>query len=567
MLMCLVPFLVLVLGTLIVLIYLFYPLRSMKSVEICKVLCQRLYHVFGSPVTMVTDNATYFVSAEFKNLAFALGVKVIETTSCYPQANLVERYNHNLMVAIWGVGLYQLSLAFDNVLSSATKRVPAELFFSTSLFHLLINAWGLNEFCWEALDVRELEGIWAETMQSGVRSDTFLCNKAAKFSSKLATKFAAPFIVRRFLTPRLRGVVVVRLLASHLGEQGSIPGGINPGLLHVGNIPDDTTGRWGKFTDNKYTHSKVKQVPYSLWLGDGPVLCIASTLPHTHMCCNTYLKRQLFVCMVLRHGGFQGSHLEYCGWKQALDSQSAHDCRDVPAALWLVALAGGSCGVEHSLLLHSLHSATNDVVSKVIWGVERGLSQRGIWWGCGGEETPGVTTQGRLSHAPASLDCRLQEGPELSQLPRTEIAAHTRRRIERKRLWISAGVSASMRATRSSVVNVADRPRDTCFRWERYPTRLCIVVLLQGPGQALKVVDNNRLQCDGEQCITRPAYATDEPSWCCKQVWDWRRRWLAIRPSWPECLACGEQSAATSVMGTWTTCPDVEAGDGACLWG
>ncbi|KAJ8881960.1 hypothetical protein PR048_018448 [Dryococelus australis] len=39
------------------------------------------------------------------------------------------------------------------------------------------------------------------------------------------------------------GDVVARLLASHLGYQGSIPGGVAPGLSHVGIMPNDVTGQ------------------------------------------------------------------------------------------------------------------------------------------------------------------------------------------------------------------------------------------------------------------------------------------------------------------------------------
>ncbi|KAJ8890863.1 hypothetical protein PR048_010372 [Dryococelus australis] len=40
------------------------------------------------------------------------------------------------------------------------------------------------------------------------------------------------------------GGVVVRLLASHLGEAGSIRGGVAPGFSHVGIVPDYFAGRW-----------------------------------------------------------------------------------------------------------------------------------------------------------------------------------------------------------------------------------------------------------------------------------------------------------------------------------
>ncbi|KAJ8881180.1 hypothetical protein PR048_017653 [Dryococelus australis] len=40
-----------------------------------------------------------------------------------------------------------------------------------------------------------------------------------------------------------RGGVVVRLLASHRGEPGLIPGGVAPGFSHVGIVSDDAAGR------------------------------------------------------------------------------------------------------------------------------------------------------------------------------------------------------------------------------------------------------------------------------------------------------------------------------------
>ncbi|KAJ8880845.1 hypothetical protein PR048_017317 [Dryococelus australis] len=41
-----------------------------------------------------------------------------------------------------------------------------------------------------------------------------------------------------------RGGVVVRIIASHLGELCSIPGGVAPGYSHAGSVPDGASGRW-----------------------------------------------------------------------------------------------------------------------------------------------------------------------------------------------------------------------------------------------------------------------------------------------------------------------------------
>ncbi|KAJ8871521.1 hypothetical protein PR048_027843 [Dryococelus australis] len=46
----------------------------------------------------------------------------------------------------------------------------------------------------------------------------------------------------RSLDVGYRGGVVVRILASHPGEPGSITGGVAPGFSHVGIVPDDAAG-------------------------------------------------------------------------------------------------------------------------------------------------------------------------------------------------------------------------------------------------------------------------------------------------------------------------------------
>ncbi|KAJ8894149.1 hypothetical protein PR048_006759 [Dryococelus australis] len=50
------------------------------------------------------------------------------------------------------------------------------------------------------------------------------------------------FYSRRSIRPIGRGDVVFRLLSSHQGEPGSIPGGVDHGFSHVGIVPDDSAG-------------------------------------------------------------------------------------------------------------------------------------------------------------------------------------------------------------------------------------------------------------------------------------------------------------------------------------
>ncbi|KAJ8880199.1 hypothetical protein PR048_016665 [Dryococelus australis] len=107
-----------------------YNQRSIESIEICKILSQRLFPVFGSPVYMVR---------QCHSRGFPNGIP----------------YRLN-------VGLYQLSFAFNNVVSSVTMKVPAELFFGRILFHSLIHTWGLPDFYWDVIGKKDLDEIWEE---------------------------------------------------------------------------------------------------------------------------------------------------------------------------------------------------------------------------------------------------------------------------------------------------------------------------------------------------------------------------------------------------------------------
>ncbi|KAJ8873682.1 hypothetical protein PR048_024514 [Dryococelus australis] len=55
----------------------------------------------------------------------------------------------------------------------------------------------------------------------------------------------------------MRNSPVVSLLASHLGEPGSIPGGITPGFSHVKIVPNDAVGRWVYSGISRFPHPYI----------------------------------------------------------------------------------------------------------------------------------------------------------------------------------------------------------------------------------------------------------------------------------------------------------------------
>jgi transposase InsO family protein len=59
-----------------------------------------VFFAFSVPGVLVSDNAKCFVSKEFKQFRFGLGIKHVTTTPYYPQPSHGERFNRNLRSAL-----------------------------------------------------------------------------------------------------------------------------------------------------------------------------------------------------------------------------------------------------------------------------------------------------------------------------------------------------------------------------------------------------------------------------------------------------------------------------------
>lgn len=93
---------------------------------------------YGTPRSVVTDNAKVFCCKNFKDLCFRWGIDHVTTTPYYPQASLAEQVNLNLKAALkvfhhesqssWDEDLSWLSLAFNTAVHESTKSTPDILF-------------------------------------------------------------------------------------------------------------------------------------------------------------------------------------------------------------------------------------------------------------------------------------------------------------------------------------------------------------------------------------------------------------------------------------------------------
>jgi transposase InsO family protein len=122
----------------------FFPVRKISS-QVVSGCLERVFFspAFGTPTSVVTDNAKVFCCKQFRDLCFRWGITHITTTPYYPQASLAERVNRNLKSTLkifhhesqsaWDEDLPWLSLAFNTAVHESTKCTPDKLFLGREL--------------------------------------------------------------------------------------------------------------------------------------------------------------------------------------------------------------------------------------------------------------------------------------------------------------------------------------------------------------------------------------------------------------------------------------------------
>jgi hypothetical protein len=132
----------------------FCPVRKISAQVVLDCLERVYFPAYGTPDSIVTDNAKVFRGKQFRDLCFRWGIEHITTTPYYPQASLAERVNRNLKSALkifhhesqtaWDVNLPWLSVAFNTAVHERTKSTPDKLFLGREMKTPLEVRWDLS---------------------------------------------------------------------------------------------------------------------------------------------------------------------------------------------------------------------------------------------------------------------------------------------------------------------------------------------------------------------------------------------------------------------------------------
>jgi hypothetical protein len=140
------------------------PLREATTKATVKALKERIVSSISVPEAIVSDNARYFTSREFRQLL--LRIRHVTTSPYHPQPSHAERFNKNLRAAliayhsdaqnIWDRNLTWLQLAFNTADHESTKATPFAVIFPFRSGSPLFNRWKINYLLPEKCDQRVL---------------------------------------------------------------------------------------------------------------------------------------------------------------------------------------------------------------------------------------------------------------------------------------------------------------------------------------------------------------------------------------------------------------------------
>lgn len=115
----------------------FVWLKALRKATATAIVCyieSEIFHQFGAPESIFSDNGVQFISKEFKGMAAKYGVKQMFTATHAPQANASERVNRSIVAAIrayvekdhtnWDAHLSSIASALRNSVHSSSGHSP-----------------------------------------------------------------------------------------------------------------------------------------------------------------------------------------------------------------------------------------------------------------------------------------------------------------------------------------------------------------------------------------------------------------------------------------------------------
>jgi len=216
----------------------FTLVRKISSQIVSDCLERSVFPAYGTPASIVTDNARVFCCKQIRDLCFRWGITHITTTPYYPQASLAERVNRNLKSALkifhhgsqttWDEDLTWLSLAFNTTVHESTKSTPDKLFLGRELKCPLSVRWDLSSVSVDGPGEPN-QSFWTQAYENLMQAkskvarrynanrkphqfrigDTVIyclnlaSSKAQNISAKLLLRWSKPMVIAKIVRPNV----------------------------------------------------------------------------------------------------------------------------------------------------------------------------------------------------------------------------------------------------------------------------------------------------------------------------------------------------------------------------
>lgn len=119
-------------------------MREATTANVISFLTREVFHKFGVPETIHSDNGKQFTAKEFGKMMDMYKIKHLKTAFYAPQSNAAERVNQSILAAIraymeedhrdWDLYLSEIECALRTSVHSATGVTPFFALFGHNMF-------------------------------------------------------------------------------------------------------------------------------------------------------------------------------------------------------------------------------------------------------------------------------------------------------------------------------------------------------------------------------------------------------------------------------------------------
>uniref|UniRef100_A0A1B6KWE7 RNA-directed DNA polymerase n=1 Tax=Graphocephala atropunctata TaxID=36148 RepID=A0A1B6KWE7_9HEMI len=212
-----------------------HPLKECNSMQVIKNL-EIIFNNFSTPQILVSDNASYFTSKEFKSFLFKHYIQLRHIPAYRANGNRAERFIRDVTTALrcfyhenqtnWDQDLGNLQICLNTARNSSTGTTAFKMMFYHDCNNALNNLWDIHQFISNNIhpnlkkeNLRKALLNVKKSIQANRKrlkyqnhkhpyklydlvllKTHFLSNKVNKFSKKLAVKYSGIYKIIYFIT-------------------------------------------------------------------------------------------------------------------------------------------------------------------------------------------------------------------------------------------------------------------------------------------------------------------------------------------------------------------------------